>query len=206
MKSSGIHMPIITLQLNDFKSNIATPPDCCPYCGFNEFQRWGNGAKTVQDACPEIGEYRRYRCNGCGRTFRHYGQMVDKTRLTRRIHKIAGIAWALGLSTRDVVAVLAECGIELSYMTVWRDGNNIVNRYKDLFDPNLLGRLSTNRLRLKNNEIPVGTSISLDLGNGKIIELGCIDTTECQILLDWLAPIIDYEIKINFTDAQILAV
>ena len=198
-------MPVIVLRFDDFKSNIYTRPDACPYCGCQVLQRWGTGEKVVQDANPEVGEYHRYRCNACGRTFRYYVQGVDKTHLTQRVRKIAGISWALGLSARDVVAVLAECGIELSYMTVWRDGNDIVTRFKDSFGPKQPGRYSIDKLFLKNHGRGIGTSIMVELGNGKTIVLGRMDVVDYRKVLAWLEPILkDLDIQVSIIGTDVL--
>jgi hypothetical protein len=198
-------MPVIVLQFDDFKSNIYTRPDSCPYCGCQMLQRWGTGEKSVQDTNIEVGEYHRYRCNACQRTFRHYVQGVDKTHLTQRVRKIAGIAWALGLSARDVVAALAECGIELSYMTVWRNGNDIVTRFKDFFGPNQPGRYSIDKLFLNNQGRGIGTSIMVDLGNGKTIVLGRMDVVDYRKVLAWLEPILkNLDIRVSLIGTDVL--
>jgi DNA-directed RNA polymerase subunit RPC12/RpoP len=183
-------MPVIVLHFDDFKAEIDARPERCPYCSGQIFQRWGSGAKPVQDADPEIGEYVRYHCTTCGRTFRHYPPGIDKTRLTQRVRTTAGIAWALGLSAREVVEVFADLGIELSYMTVWRNGNDLVTKYQDSFGPNHPGRYSIDKLFLNNHGRGIGTSIMVDLGNGKTIALGRMDVVDYRKILAWLEPIL----------------
>ena len=112
-----------------------------PSGGSQFLQGWGTGAKAVQDTQTEVVDYRRYRCTACQRTFRYYPPGVDRTHLTQRIRKIAGMAWALGLSAREAVEVFSELGVELNYMAVWREGAPLINRLKDHFWPRPAGAL-----------------------------------------------------------------
>jgi hypothetical protein len=198
-------MPVIILRFENFKSRINARPECCPYCGCQLLQRWGAGSKLIQDTNQEVGKYHRYRCVMCGRTFRHYAAGVDKTRLTQRIRKIAGVAWALGLSAREVVSVFEEFSIELSYMTVWREGNAIVMRFKNSFGPDFPGRYSIDKLFLKNKGRGIGTSILVDLGVNKTIALGRMDVVDYRTVVNWLEPILeDLDIHISILGTDIL--
>ncbi len=183
-------MAVIVLRFNDFQPNLNDRPERCPYCGCQVFQRWGVGEKNIQDANPEVGEYHRYRCNACQRTFRHYAVGIDHTHLSQRIRKIAGIAWALGLSARDVVDLLKEFGVEISYMTVWREGNDLVKLNQEAFGPNQPGRYSIDKLFLKNKGRGIGTSIMVDFGNGKTTVLGRMDEVDYRKVLGWLKDVV----------------
>lgn len=196
-------MAVIVLKFDDFQTNLNDRPERCPYCGCQVFQRWGVGEKNVQDANPEVGEYHRYRCNACQRTFRHYAAGIDKTRLSQRIRKIAGIGWALGLSARDVVEILKDFGVEISYMTVWREGNDLVKLNQDAFGPNKPGRYSIDKLFLMNKGRGIGTSIMVDLGNGKINVLGRMDEVDYRKVLAWLKTVVanlDIQVSVIGTD------
>ena len=198
-------MAVIVLRLDDFKTTLASRPKFCPYCGCEFLQRWGTGTKTVQDTQEEVGEYHRYRCNACQRTFRHYVPGVDRTHLTLRIRKIAGMAWALGLSAREVVDVLNESGIELSYMTVWREGNELITRMQDRFGPHHPGRYSIDKQFLKIKTRGIGTSIVVELGGGKTAVLGRMDEVDYRKILTWLEPIVkDLEIQISVMGTDVL--
>jgi hypothetical protein len=203
--SSFKNMAVIILRLDNFKSTLDNRPKYCPYCGCEFLQRWGTGTKTVQDAQSEVGEYHRYRCNACQRTFRHYAAGIDKTHLTQRIRKIAGMAWALGLSAREVVEVLGESGVELNHMTVWREGNSLITRLKDHFGPHHPGRYSINKQFLKIKSRGIGTSILVELGEGKTAVLGRMDEVDYRKVLAWLEPIVkDLEIQVSLIGTDVL--
>jgi hypothetical protein len=198
-------MAVIILHLEDLQTTESSRPKFCPYCGCEFLQGWGAGSKTVQDVESTVGEYHRYRCNACGRTFRHYASGVDRTHLSQRIRKIAGMAWALGLSAREVVEVLKEAGIELSYMTVWREGHDLVTRLKDSFGPHHPGRYSIDRQFLKIKTRGIGTSIVLELGDGKTAVLGRMDEVDYRKILAWLEPVVkDLEVRISVTGTDVL--
>lgn len=198
-------MAVIVLRLENFNANEENRPKFCPYCGCEFLQRWGTGSKAVQDSELEIGEYHRYRCNACQRTFRHYASGVDRTHLTRRIRKITGLAWALGLSARDVVDIFTKVDIELSYMTVWREGHELITRLKDSFGPHHPGRYSIDKQFLKIKTRGIGTSVMLELSPGKTVVLGRMDEVDYRKILAWLEPIVkDLEVTVSVIGTDVL--
>ena len=198
-------MAVIVLRLDEFNSNVESRPKFCPYCGSQFLQGWGTGAKAVQDTQTEVVDYRRYRCTACQRTFRYYPPGVDRTHLTQRIRKIAGMAWALGLSAREAVEVFSESGVELNYMAVWREGNALINRLKDHFGPDQPGRYSIDKQFLKNKGRGIGTSIMVEMGEGKTVVLGRMDEVDYRKVLAWLDPILkDLDIRVSIMGTDIL--
>ena len=199
-------MPIIVLRFRDFKSTEENRPEKCPYCESPVLQSWGGGSKTIQDAKQEVGEYHRYRCGSCGRTFRHYAPGVDNTRLTQRIRKIAAMAWALGLSAREVASIFDKFGVELGYMTIWRDGNDLVERCKDVLNPNRPDRYHIDKLFMKNKGRGIGTTIVVDLGDEKTVALGRMDEVDYRKVLAWLGPILkDLDIRVAIFETGTLS-
>jgi transposase-like protein len=195
-------MPVIILGLRGKSASANDRPGYCPYCGNEILQRWGASQKTVQDINQEVSEVQRYRCTNCGHTFRVYPVGQDNTRLSQRIRNLAAMAWALGLSSRDVVDIFHKLGIEINQMTVWRDGHELVNRLKDPNDPSKPVRYLIDQLFLKNKGHGIGTSIVVDLGDGKSYVLGKIDEVDPRKVMSWLAPFIkdlDIEARIYGT-------
>jgi hypothetical protein len=184
-------VPVIVLQLRDIRPSLDDRPSHCPNCGSDLFQRWGSSNKIVQDTSYLFSSVYRFRCSSCGHIFRHYPPKIDHTNLTPRIRKLAALAWALGLSSREVVAVFAGLGIELSHMTVWRDGHDLVSCVNDESDPNRPRRYLIDKLFLKNKSRGIGTSIVLDLGQSKTAILGKIAEPNPRVVMSWLKPFID---------------
>jgi transposase-like protein len=183
-------MPVIVFRFQNFQPDQEERPERCPSCGSQVLQRWGGGVKIIQDIRNEVGQFHRYSCQTCKRTFRHYPAGIDKTRLTQRVRKVAGIAWALGMSARDVADTFAPVGIELNYVTVWREGHDLVMRFKESFGPDHPGRFSIDKLFLKNKGRGIGTSIMVDLGAGKTVVLGRMDEVDYRKILAWLEPVV----------------
>lgn len=201
----GLLMAVIVLRLDEFNATPDNRPKFCPYCGCEFLQSWGKGAHAVQDVEPEVGEYHRFRCSACGRTFRRYSGGSDRTGLTPRMRKIAGMAWALGLSAREVVDVLGEAGIELNYMTVWREGTELVTRLKEYFGPERPGRYSIDKQFLKIKTRNIGTSIMIEMGGGKTVVLGRMDEVDYRKVLAWLDPILkDLQLTVSITGTDML--
>ena len=108
-----------------------TRPSACPHCGSVYLIRHGPVTKRISDLYIDEVTVHRYRCRGCGRTFRHYPQGVDHHDQSMRLRGLAALSWALGLSLRSVSHLLSALGCELSRMSVWRDvqeaGSNSLN-------------------------------------------------------------------------------
>lgn len=199
-------MPVVILRLNDLQPSHDDRPAHCPYCGSEVLQRWGVGTKTVQDANREVSEFYRYRCSSCEHTFRNYPPGVDHTKLTQRIRKLAALCWALGLSARQVVTIFKEFTIDLSHMTVWRDGHELIERIQNTADPDRRSRYLIDKLFLKDKSRGIGTSIVLDFGEGKTVVLGKIDEVNPRLVLNWLEPFIkDLDIQVSLFGTDILS-
>ncbi len=197
-------MPLIVLRLPEFQVSQEDRPARCPYCGSQVFQRWGATVKTVQDTNLETGAFYRYRCSDCGHTFRNYPPGLDHTKMTQRIRSLAALAWALGLSARKVVEIFKDLGIEVSHMVVWRDGTELISRIGNASYPDRPSRYWIDKLFLKNEGRGIGTSIVLDLGEGKTAVLGKIDEVNSRVVLKWLDPFIrdlDIQVSVFGTDA-----
>jgi DNA-directed RNA polymerase subunit RPC12/RpoP len=198
-------MPVIVFRFQDFQSDQEERPDHCPYCGGQVLQRWGKGVKIIQDIHQEVGHFHRYACQTCGRTFRIYPAGIDRSRLTRRVRKVSGIAWALGLSAQEVVNLFETMGVELNYMGVWREGHDLVMHHPAAFGPGQPGRFSIDKLFLKNKGRGIGTSFMVDLGGGKTVALGRMDEVDYRKLLAWIEPIIkDMDIQVAVVGTDVL--
>ena len=71
-----VRLPSVSMELKGRAS-------ACPHCGRSTLQGWGRPGKMIRDCRHEEVEVRRYRCTGCGKTFRDYPEGV-----TRRQHPL----------------------------------------------------------------------------------------------------------------------
>ncbi len=198
-------MPVIVLRLSEVQPALNERPTHCPYCGSEVFQRWGALPKKVQDTNIQTFDVFRYHCISCGHTFRTYPHGIDRTNLAERIRNLAAFVWALGLSSREVVEVFKELGIELSNMTVWRDGHELAKKYFSADDPDHPSRFKIDKLFLNFRRKGIGTIFILDLGKDKTAVLGKVDEANPRLILSWIEPIIqDLEINASIFGTGIL--
>ncbi len=159
------------------------------------------GEKEVQDTLTQTSGYHRFRCGSCQRTFRYYANGVDRTRITQRIRRIAGMVWLLGISAREVTKHFSEVGIVIHYLTVWREGNSLRTALVERFGPDYVERHSIDRDFLKMKSHWIGTSIVADFGE-KCLVLGRMAEVDHRAVLDWLQPILgDLDIVVSLADA-----
>ncbi len=108
------------------------------------------------------------------------------------------MSWALGLSAREVAAIFDKFGVELGYMTIWREGNNLVERCRNDTNPDRPDRYTIDQLFMKNTNHGIGTSIVVDLGDKKTVALGRMDEVNYRKVLEWLEPILkDLDIQVS---------
>ena len=179
-------MPIVMLRLPKRITTDLPRPNACPYCGSSLLQRWGQAAKSLQDTQSRTTSVVRYRCNQCGRTFRHYPDGVDRGLQSQRIRQLAALAWAMGMSSRDVATVFNELGVSLSHMTVWRDGQEISRQLDE--SSNTLGRYTLDRYFLPGISKKLGVVLALDLGTGRSAILGTLNEYDPRRVIAWLKP------------------
>jgi len=196
-------MPIVLLRLPVIGTTNDDRPRQCLYCGSAVLQSWGQVSRKVQDTQPRRAELGRYRCGECGRTFRYYPKGVDRSAQSDRIRSLAALTWALGMSTREVVNVFQKLGVPLSRMSVWRDGQELLNRMIASKDHEYLRRYTIDRHYIKNVSKKLGVILAVDLGMGKSAILGTLDEFSPKAVKTWLEPMvgdIDIEISLVKTD------
>jgi hypothetical protein len=84
--------------------------------------RKGTLTKPVRDLHLQQIAAQRYPYSHCRHTFHVYPDGVDRATQTLRLRHLAALTWALGLSTRAVIAIFAAFGLDVSRKKVWRDG------------------------------------------------------------------------------------
>jgi transposase-like protein len=184
-------MTVVLLRLLEKIGNMHDRPQNCPHCGSAILHRWGGTSKTVTDTQQSVAILHRYRCNDCERTFRVYPAGMDRSPVSHRIHRLAAIAWALGMSCRDVAAYFDQFGIHLSHATIWRDGQKLIAMQNG---PETTD--TTKRFNLDSHFIPrvssrLGVVIAMDLGAGRISVLGTVDEYNPRKVISWLRNLVD---------------
>lgn len=199
-------MPVLLLKLPEVETAPNSRPRHCPYCGSQILQRWGRVTKTIRDTHHQVTEVHRYRCTECGRTFRDYPEGIDRAYQTLPVRHLAALAWAMGLSCRDVVNVFKELGVSLSRMTVWRDGQELIDQM-NLDQPGELNPgFSLERNGSARGRFGRNVTIVIDSGRGQPVELGVVEGRSPEAVRTWLEPILeekDVQISLLGTDGLV---
>jgi hypothetical protein len=111
----------ITLVIPMVNLTPTARPAHCPHCGHWHLHRHGRVAKRVRDHQVAQVVAARYKCAGCGRTFRHYPAGVTRQQQSQRLVVLATLLWGFGLSVRAAALLLEAFGAALGRMSVWRD-------------------------------------------------------------------------------------
>lgn len=196
-------MPVVVVRLPDSTATPEERPDKCPYCHSQILQGWGLAPRSIQDIQPTSAEIHRYRCSDCGRTFRHYPQGVDRNAQTLRVRKLAALAWVMGISSRDVVDLFRNLGIELNRMTVWREGKELARQLQERASPELWKKYTLDPVYLPGVSPRFGVVLVLDVGLEKRIVLGTMDEYNPRKVKSWLeqlAPGFDFQVSVVTTD------
>jgi len=198
-------MPVVLLKLPNHSDSSSSRPLRCPDCGSQVLQRWGRISRTVKDIENQRVQYHRYRCNNCGSTFRDYPPGIGRSNQTQRIRDLAALACALGLSSRDVVSVFQELGVNLSRTTVWRESHRLVEALNADGKNDTRSRYSIDRRYLPNVSSRLGVVIAINLGNGKSVILGTVDEYNPRIVKSWLESLVrDAKIDVSILETRSL--
>lgn len=184
-------MPVIWLILPDVQKTTDSRPNECLYCGSSILQRWGQVRKPLRDATGLLTEIYRYRCGECERTFRHYPEGVDRADQTQRIRQIAGLAWLLGMSTRDVVKTFKDVGIKVSRSNVWREGRRLTEMLDETGDSNNCRRYSIDKKYVHKVSTKLGVVVALSAKNGREVVLGTLDEYNPRVVRSWMESLVD---------------
>lgn len=174
-------------------------------------RRWGSGTRNVYDTRPINAVVFRFYCVECNRTFRYYPQGVDRSQISVRIRRLAALLWLMEVSTRDVEEIFENLGVSINRMTIWREGQKLIDElsHQKLFD--LEHRFTLIRSASEDDDIQETISFSICLDSCTIAVLGKINSDDKERVEAWLHAILaEKEIEIldlndfDFTTAELL--
>lgn len=183
-------MPILTLRLPVVKLAPGERPPACSRCSWTRLMRWGTHTKYVRDPQLHQVAVQRYRCCRCRHTFRVYPDGVDRATQTVRLRHLAAITWALGLSLRSVVAIFAAFGLELSRMSVWRDGQQLATQIQQQRQGRRVRVLGLDGTGSRVRGQLTGLVVAVDLGSGVPVAVAELDEKDPAAVVTWLSPLV----------------
>ena len=179
-------MSIVVLKLPDVKQKKGERPKACPYCAGETFQRWGEVSKPVRDTrCRKVRVY-RYRCCGCGRTFRHYPEGTTRADQTERLRLFAVLCWTFGLSFRGVCAILSGLKIRISHETVWRNAQEQGKKLKRRNQWRKVRVLGVDGAAVLGWGDKRSVLVAVDMGTGEPVALGYVNEYDLHAVQHWL--------------------
>ncbi len=105
-------------------------PSRCPHCPHRYLARHGTSRKPVTDTKLTHVQVVRYRCCGCGKTFRHYHAGTSRARQSQRLLVLAAVMYACGLSCSATAHILQLQEAGIAPVTVWRDAQTLGQRLR----------------------------------------------------------------------------
>jgi len=192
----------IVLCLNEVENTQNGQPVICPYCGCSTVRRWGSGTRNVYDTRPINAVVFRFYCVECNRTFRYYPQGVDRSQISVRIRRLAALLWLMEVSTRDVEEIFESLGVSINRMTVWREGQKLIDELTHQKLLNLEHRFTLTRSAFEDDSAEEGLSFSICLDSCTIAMLGTVDSNDKERVVAWLQAVLaEKEIEIlNLSD------
>jgi hypothetical protein len=165
---------------------------------------WGSSQRSVTDARELNASVGRYHCGSCGTTFRHYPEGINRASHTDRIRRLGALAWILGLSYREIAALLKERGVDVSHSTLWREGRAILSQLPTREDGEPV-RYVIDRRFVRHASPRLGVVIATDLGDGVPQVLGTINSGAPRDVIAWLKNVIrDIDIDLELQVTRVL--
>ena len=191
-------MAIVMLHLPEVKTATEKRSGKCPHCGCAVLQRWGSVVKRLVD--PRLKEVLiyRYRCTGCGKTFRDYPAGMTSADQSDRMRFLCALIWKMGVSLRQTTGLIGIWQATVCHMTVWRDIQWAALRRPSKAKVRVAG---LDGLYCNIQGEPKGLMVLVDMGDGQPIELGEVVEENAAKVLEWLQPLaVQYGIEVLVTD------
>ena len=198
-------MPVVLLRVPTVDDHPEDRPQKCPYCGSQILQRWGRVTRKIQDAESHGIEIYRYRCAKCERTFRGYPPGLDRSSQSDQLRCLATLSGELGLSSREVAHFFQKLGIDMSHVTVWRYGQEMLARKSKQRPVSSPRKYTLDKEFVRQVSPKFGVVILVDLGDGRYEVLGTVDEFNPREVKAWLERLLTgTEIQVSCLDTGVL--
>jgi len=181
----------ITLVVPAVQSAPVDRPLRCPSCASPYLARHGTVPKSLTDTKITSVSVRRYRCNGCGKTFRHYPEGVSRARQSQRVVALAALLYGLGLSCSVASHLLHLQEVGGAPVTVWRDaqvlGRRLRQRLLGARTVPVLGADET-YIRVRGRTVVLG--VVTDAQTGETVGVEVLVAQDAHAFLRWLRPLV----------------
>jgi len=168
-------------------------PGCCPRCGFGRVRINGRQRRRVIDPRVTEVEVVRYRCGGCGHSWRSYPAGVQAFSPQTQCQKVVSVTlYVLGLSYDKASLFLGALGCGIVKSTIWENVQEMGERARRRFGAaqKKLGRravvgVDETQLKVKGHGISVG--FVTDPKSGELVGMRVLSSRQGEELAKWLA-------------------
>jgi transposase-like protein len=184
------------LILPHVRPDTLVPPERCPYpqCSSTHFRHHQTVVKSLIDThYTQVGA-QRYRCLGCGRTFRVYPQGVDGHSFSQRTRGLGVMLYLLGLSYGATSLALGALDVYQAKSTVYAAVQAAAERVPGLGREALLTGVRTPALgadvtgvKCGGKWLPLG--LMVDDVHGTVLSIDELTAEDAETLADWVAPV-----------------
>jgi transposase-like protein len=176
--------------------DIFVLPAACPYpgCTCTHFQRHQTVAKPLLDTHYTQVRAQRYRCLGCGRTFRVYPQGVDRHAASQRARGLGVMLYLLGLSYGATSLALGALDVYQAKSTVYEAVQAAAERVPGLKRGALLSGVRTPALGADVTSVRcdgkwLSLGLMVDDVHGTVLSIDDLTAEDAETLRDWVAPV-----------------
>jgi transposase-like protein len=152
--------------------------------------------KNIRDTVHQEVTAWRYKCVGCGHTFRVYPQGVQSAHISQRVKGMAVMLYLLGLSYGAVVLMLEALGVDLGKTSVYRSVQATAEHVPGMKRTEILSGYRTRALgadltsvKCKGQWLPIG--VLVDSIGGLVLSIDHLSGEDAQTLQEWIEPIAD---------------
>ncbi len=186
----------LLFRLPPVKPDAFQEPQRCPYsgCKGKHFKQVQEVPKPLRDTQYQEVKAYRYRCLGCGRTFRVYPSGVSRDHFSQRVKGLAVALYLLGLSYGAVSLLLERLGLSMSktmvYYTVQEAARKVPGmRRQTVMEGVRVSALGSDvtSVKVKGKWYPIG--VAVDAVSGWVICVERLAGEDAQSLKEWLQPV-----------------
>ena len=165
-------------------------PACCPRCGGKRVRGNGRPRRRLIDPRVAEAEVARFRCGGCGHSWRLYPAGVNRMSPQTQCQKVVSVTlYVLGLSY-DKVSIFVhalDCGVVKS--AIWRNVQELGNKARRRFGRVRLGRrpvvgMDETQFKVRGQGLTVG--FVTDVQTGELVGMRLLASREGEELARWL--------------------
>lgn len=180
----------LRLRLPEVRPDEYIVPEVCPYgCGGRYYSLHEYCRKAVADPTYSEVIVRRYKCVGCGRSFRVHPTGISADHRSHRLRGIGVMLYVLGLSYGGVADALAAFGWAGSKSSVYRDvqaAGEAVERLRQRQAVRRVQVASADATYVVCRGEEVTVAVALDAIAGDVLDVELVDSESAQEMGEFL--------------------